>query len=122
MPSWVFLELVPFGTLVDFIRFCGARWDDKDFEQSHYDLKKVKSVRNCAAHGSCIINTFAEGANSRRTTSRKTLEAVAKRRGFFNAVEGAGDLLPKTGPDATAAAAINFIRSLTKSLGLLDLR
>ncbi|WP_220270573.1 hypothetical protein, partial [Eggerthella lenta] len=41
-------------------------------------------------------------------------------RGFFNAVEGAGDLLPKTGPDATAAAAINFIRSLTKSLGLLD--
>ena len=77
MPSWVFLELVPFGTLVDFIRFCGARWDDKDFEQSHYDLKKVKSVRNCAAHGSCIINTFAEGANSRRTTSRKTLEAVA---------------------------------------------
>lgn len=165
MPSWVFLELVPFGTLVDFIRFCGARWDDKDFEQSHYDLKKVKSVRNCAAHGSCIINTFAEGANSRRTTSRKTLEAVAKLglskptrqkwlrnaaaqeiaitlvryaqdvpscsarkrdaeklRGFFNAVEGAGDLLPKTGPDATAAAAINFIRSLTKSLGLLDLR
>ena len=165
MPSWVFLELVPFGTLVDFIRFCGARWDDKDFEQSHYDLKKVKSVRNCAAHGSCIINTFAEGANSRRTTSKKTLEAVAKLglskptrqkwlrnaaaqeiaitlvryaqdvpscsarkrdaeklRGFFNAVEGAGDLLPKTGPDATAAAAINFIRSLTKSLGLLDLR
>lgn len=45
-----------------------------------------------------------------------------KLRGFFNAVEGAGDLLPKTGPDATAAAAINFIRSLTKSLGLLDLR
>ena len=40
MPSWVFLELVPFGTLVDFIRFCGARWDDKDFEQSHYDLRR----------------------------------------------------------------------------------
>jgi len=41
MPSWVFLELVPFGTLVDFIRFCGVRWGDKGLEQSHYDLKKV---------------------------------------------------------------------------------
>lgn len=162
MPSWVFLELVPFGTLVDFIRFCGTRWGDKGLEQSHYDLKKVKSVRNCAAHGSCIINLFAEGANSERTTSRGTLEAVAKLglskptrqkwlrnaatqeiavtlvryaqdipegsarkrdeerlKGFFDAVDAAGNLIPKQGPDATAFAAINFIRSLTVSLGLL---
>ena len=162
MPSWVFLELVPFGTLVDFIRFCGVRWGDKGLEQSHYDLKKVKSVRNCAAHGSCIINLFAEGANSERTTSRGTLEAVAKLglskptrqkwlrnaatqeiavtlvryaqdipegsarkrdeerlKGFFDAVDAAGNLIPKQGPDATAFAAINFIRSLTVSLRLL---
>lgn len=163
MPSWVFLELVPFSALIDFIRFCGVRWNDKGLEQSHYDLKKVKSVRNCTAHGSCIINTFADGANARHTTSKDTLEAVAKLelsratkrkwmrnasvqeiavtlvryativpncsakkrdierlRGFFDEVEAAGDLLPRTGPDATAAAAISFIRFLTESLHLLD--
>ena len=162
MPSWVFLELVPFGTLVDFTRFCGARWGNKGLEQSHYDLKKVKSVRNCAAHGSCIINLFAEGTNSERTTSRGTLEAVAKLglskptrqkwlrnaatqeiavtlvryaqdvpegptrkrdeeklKGFFDAVDAAGNLIPKQGPDAMAFAAISFIKSLTANLGLL---
>lgn len=163
MPSWVFLELVPFGALIDFIRFCGVRWGDKNLERSHYDLKKVKSVRNCTAHGSCIINTFAYGANTRHTSSRDTLNAVAKLglskptrqkwlrnaatqeiaitlvryaatvpdcpakerdierlRGFFAEVDKAGNLLPRIGPDATASAAIGFIRSLTKSLGLLD--
>lgn len=163
MPSWVFLELVSFGALIDFIRFCGVRWNDKHLEQSHYDLKKVKSVRNCTAHSSCIINTFAEGVNSQRTTSRETLEIVAdlrlskptrrkwlrntatqeiaitlvryvrdvpdcparerdtrKLEEFFNKVKEADELLPKTGPDATATAAISFIRSLTKSLRLID--
>ena len=163
MPSWVFLELVPFGALIDFIRFCGVRWKDKDLEQSHYDLKKVKSVRNCTAHGSCIVNTFADGANTRHTSSSDTLDAVRKLglskptrqkwlrnaatqeitialvryaatvpdcpskerdteklRAFFAEADKAGDLLPKTGPDATANAAIDFIKSLTKSLGLLD--
>ncbi len=163
MPSWVFLELVPFGTLIDFIRYCGERWGNKALEQSHYDLKKVKSVRNCSAHGSCIINTFAEGENSRCTTSRGTLEAVSRlglskptrqkwlrnaatqeiaitlvryaqdvpscparerdtRRlsEFFDEADAAGDLLPRTGPDATATAAINFLKSLTISLGLID--
>ena len=37
-------------------------------------------------------------------------------KGFFDA---AGDLIPKQGPDATAFAAINFMKSLTASLGLL---
>lgn len=162
IPSWVFLELVPFGTLVDFIRFCGLRWGDRALARSHYDLKKVKSVRNCTAHGSCIINTFADGANARHTTSTDTLGAVAKLglskptrqkwlrnaatqeiaialvryaamvpdcpakkrdlkrlADFFNEVDRAGDLIPKTGPDATAWAAIEFMRSLTKSLGLV---
>ena len=60
MPAWAFLELTSFGTLIDFVRFCARRWGDRRFEASHYDLKRVKSVRNCAAHGSCLINCFAE--------------------------------------------------------------
>ncbi len=56
MPVWAFLELTSFGTLIDFVRFCARRWGDRRLEASHYDLKRVKSVRNCAAHGSCLIN------------------------------------------------------------------
>ena len=51
MPAWAFLELTSFGTLIDFVRFCARRWGDRRLEASHYDLKRVKSVRNCAAHG-----------------------------------------------------------------------
>lgn len=162
MPVWAFLELTSFGTLVDFVRFCGNRWGDKSLVRAHYDLKKVKSVRNCAAHGSCIINVFAEGENSRHTTSVDTLDAVARvslskatrkkwmrnaaaqeiaitlvryskdvrdaesrekaerwLKGFFDEVRQDADLLPQTGPDATSAAAFNFMEALTKSLGLI---
>lgn len=162
MPVWAFLELTSFGTLADFVRFCGNRWGDKSLVRAHYDLKKVKSVRNCAAHGSCIINVFAEGENSRHTTSVDTLDAVARvslskatrkkwmrnaaaqeivitlvryskdvrdaeskekaerwLKGFFDEVRQDADLLPQTGPDATSAAALNFMEALTKSLGLI---
>lgn len=162
MPVWAFLELTSFGTLADFVRFCGNRWGDKSLVRAHYDLKKVKSVRNCAAHGSCIINVFAEGENSRHTTSVDTLDAVARvslskatrkkwmrnaaaqeiaitlvryskdvrdaeskekaerwLKGFFDEVRQDADLLPQTGPDATSAAAFNFMEALTKSLGLI---
>lgn len=162
MPVWAFLELTSFGTLADFVRFCGNRWGDKSLVRAHYDLKKVKSVRNCAAHGSCIINVFAEGENSRHTTSVDTLDAVARvslskatrkkwmrnsatqeiaitlvryskdvrdaeskekaerwLEGFFDEVRQDADLLPQTGPDATSAAAFNFMEALTKSLGLI---
>lgn len=162
MPTWAFLELTSFGTLTDFVRFCGERWDDKTLTRTHYDLKKVKSVRNCTAHGSCIINSFAEGENSKHTTSVDTLSAVAASglskttrkkwmrnaatqeiavtlvrysrdvpeghskdraekwlRGFFDEVKEANALLPQAGPDATAAAALHFIESLTRSLELI---
>ena len=162
MPVWAFLELTSFGTLADFVRFCGNRWGVKSLVRAHYDLKKVKSVRNCAAHGSCIINVFAEGENSRHTTSVDTLDAVARvslskatrkkwmrnsatqeiaitlvryskdvrdaeskekaerwLEGFFDEVRQDADLLPQTGPDATSAAAFNFMEALTKSLGLI---
>ena len=69
MPAWAFLELTSFGTLIDFVRFCARRWGDRRLEASHYDLKRVKSVRNCAAHGSCLINCFAERGAARGSAS-----------------------------------------------------
>lgn len=54
-------------------------------------------------------------------TVRSTVqeEDEERLRGFLDAIDAAGDLIPKQGPDATAFAAINFMKSLTASLGLL---
>lgn len=99
MPAWAFLELTSFGTLIDFVRFCARRWGDRRLEASHYDLKRVKSVRNCAAHGSCLINCFAE---------------------MFARADGETEALPDKGPDAAARSALEFLRRLTESLGLVE--
>lgn len=77
LPVWVFLEMISFGTLVDFTLFCGKRWNDKPLTNSHYDMKKVKSVRNCASHGSCIINSFADAPTRILNISPDVLSAVA---------------------------------------------
>ncbi len=163
LPAWVFLEMISFGTLVDFTLFCGKRWDDKSLTDSHYDLKKVKSVRNCASHGSCMINSFADGPTQIRNISSEVLSAVAASgspkntrqkwmrnaavreiaitlvrysiivpegksrerakvalRAFFDEVDATYGMLPRTGHGSTAIAALNFLKGLTKSLGLLD--
>lgn len=160
--AWAFLKVASFGSLVDFMRFCGRRWDDERLGGSHYNMKRVKSVRNCAAHGSCIINSFAEVDNAERPASREVHEAAAKTgaskatrrkwlhnsavqeiattlvvyadvvpegkmrqngiarlKSFFDEADEVADLLPSKGPDAKATAAISFVKSLTKSLGLL---
>ena len=76
MPVWAFLELTSFGTLIDFVRFCAERWGDKTLFASHYDLKGVKSVRNCATHGSCMINSFADQKSSRIRIAKSVARAA----------------------------------------------
>ena len=66
MPAWVFLELVTFGTFVDFYLFCAKRWGDSQMKDEHYLLRQAKSARNAAAHSSNIINGFV----GQRTTVR----------------------------------------------------
>ena len=77
MPTWTFLELTSFGTLIDFVKFCAARWGNKHLEATHYDLKRVKSVRNCAAHGSCLLNCFAVRGGARGSASNNVSRRVA---------------------------------------------
>ncbi len=78
MPAWTFLELTSFGTLIDFVQFCGKRWDDRVLKSSHYDYKRVKSIRNSCAHGSCLINSFTSKVTMRRSASQRVLEAVSQ--------------------------------------------
>ncbi|MEG1840002.1 MAG: Abi family protein [Raoultibacter sp.] len=58
MPLWAFLEIVSFGTFVDFYRFCADRWQRRDLTDEHYHLKYVKAIRNASAHGSCILDAL----------------------------------------------------------------
>lgn len=58
MPAWVLMEVVPFGTQLAFMLFCAERWGDKELADRHFELTRVKSIRNCCSHLSCIINGF----------------------------------------------------------------
>ena len=149
MPAWAFLELTSFGTLIDFVRFCARRWGDRRLEASHYDLKRVKSVRNCAAHGSCLINCFAErvaAVGIPKATRRKWMgntamqevatvlvahsglvpegssrsRAASELAEMFARADGETEALPDKGPDAAARSALEFLRRLTESLGLVE--
>ncbi|NLH91850.1 MAG: Abi family protein [Atopobium sp.] len=77
LPAWAFFELTSFGTLIDFVRYCSSRWDDRRLRSAHYDLKGVKSVRNCAAHGSCISNSFSERGASKASVTSSVVRAVS---------------------------------------------
>ena len=163
MPIWAFFELTSFGTLIDFVHFCARRWSDRCLETAHYDLKRVKSVRNCAAHGSCLINCFAERNTARGSASNGVSQTVAaagipkatRRKWMGNTAmqevatvlivyanlvpKGASrsraaselaevfiraddgtETLPSRGPDAAAHSALEFLRRLTESLGLVE--
>lgn len=76
MPVWALLEVVSFGTFVNFCRFCARRWDDSELEDLFFMLLKAKSIRNAASHGACIINGFADNDGSRKKTPRAVRNAL----------------------------------------------
>ena len=76
MPVWVFLEVVSFGTLVDFCSFCSGRWGDKELLDLHYMMKKAKSIRNAASHGACIMNGFGDVDGKASSTPRTVRNAL----------------------------------------------
>jgi abortive infection bacteriophage resistance protein len=60
-PIWVFLEIISFGRLVDFFKFCASRFNDKKMREQYYDLLDVKELRNSCAHSNCILNNLQHG-------------------------------------------------------------
>lgn len=80
MPVWAFFEIISFGTFIDFCRFCSDRWNETQLKDTHYALKKIKSIRNAAAHGACIINGFAENDGGANKTPNLVRIALGKTR------------------------------------------
>lgn len=74
LPIWVFLELVSFGRLVDFYRYCGNRFNDDKMIKQYYLLKTCKDLRNATAHSSCLINDLNLGSSKHQTSFLVTRE------------------------------------------------
>ncbi|NHM16303.1 hypothetical protein GMI69_06475 [Eggerthellaceae bacterium zg-887] len=55
LPLSAFMEVVPFGTIVGLIRYCGTRSDDKELIADYFVLRSVQALRNACAHNSCIL-------------------------------------------------------------------
>ncbi|MBO4579820.1 MAG: Abi family protein [Clostridiales bacterium] len=61
IPIWVLVELIPFGRLISFYKFCGIRFGDQNMVNMYYMLLSCRQVRNACAHSSCIINELHSG-------------------------------------------------------------
>lgn len=55
-PVWAFLEIISFGTFIDFYRFSGSHLMDKEISDKYYLLRTIKDLRNAAAHSNCLIH------------------------------------------------------------------
>ena len=77
LPIQAFVEVVSFGTFIGLVKFCAERWDDDGLLDSHYMLKKTKSVRNGTAHLHLILND-ANGESRPRERIRPVVsQAIA---------------------------------------------
>lgn len=71
-PVWALLEVIPFGRLVSFYKFCAMRYNDQAIMDSHYLLLTCKEIRNAAAHSNCILNDLRSGHTAHRTNNSVT--------------------------------------------------
>ena len=84
-PIWVFLELIQFGRLTYFYKFCAQRYQDKAMENRYHMLQMCRDIRNAAAHNNCIINNLRPGSTPYSTTY-PVLHELAKIKGLSKLV------------------------------------
>lgn len=159
LPLWAFVEVMPFGTIVGLIRYCGERAEDGRMIADYFVLRSIKTLRNACAHNSCILLDLQSQSGSERiapheVTRALTVLGVSKRsrqrwlqtiptaqiasllylysemvpaggtrarriaslKQYLDDVENSSMLLA----DNPAKAALTFIKSLTRTLNLID--
>ncbi len=55
-PVWAYIEILPFGRLLDLYKFYFSKYLDKNEIDFYYVLTDVRQLRNAVAHNNCIIN------------------------------------------------------------------
>ncbi|MCI5539609.1 Abi family protein [Campylobacter lanienae] len=68
MPIWVLVEILDFGELISFYKFYQKSYDI-DNKVSDFNLYTIKSLRNIAAHNSCVLHTLTMHPTKRRTST-----------------------------------------------------
>lgn len=71
-PIWAFLEIIPFGRLVSFYKFCAERFNIKTMVNNYYILLTCKEIRNACAHNSCILNELSSNTTKHKTNNSVT--------------------------------------------------
>ena len=92
-PIWAFLEIIPFGRLVSFYKFCADRFSNKPMLDNYYLLLTCKEIRNACAHNSCILNELSTNTSKHKTnflvtqelSSIPTLSPTTRKRKMSNA-------------------------------------
>lgn len=75
-PVWAFLEIISFGKLVGFYRYCANRFSDKEMKDDYYRLLTCKKIRNGAAHSNCILNDLRPHTAEHHTNKEITKELI----------------------------------------------
>jgi hypothetical protein len=69
-PVWAFVEIIPFGSFINFLRFCADYFNENSFKNDFFLLKDVKRIRNVAAHNNCLIYNLKPNTTKYRTNNR----------------------------------------------------
>lgn len=67
MPVWAFIEIISFGTFIDFYQFCSQKFPLHIAPNLYYLLLSTKKIRNATAHNNCIINDLRSSKNNKKT-------------------------------------------------------
>lgn len=66
-PVWAFVEIIPFGSFISFLKYCGEYFNEKEFIDNFYLLKDVKRLRNATAHNNCLIHNLLPNTANHKT-------------------------------------------------------
>lgn len=78
LPVWVFLELISFGRLINFYKFCAERFKENKMKNEVYMLLSCKEIRNAAAHSQCILNDLKLKTKNRHNPDRTMMKEIYK--------------------------------------------
>lgn len=74
-PVWVFVEIIPFGSLIHFYGYCSDQLKQKEMKNDFFLLLAIKELRNAAAHSNCILNDMIS-KDSEHNTNYDVINAL----------------------------------------------
>lgn len=75
-PIWAFVEIIPFGRLVSFYKFCAERFSENNMKNDYFRLLTCKEIRNASAHSNCILNDLRARTAKHSTNADVTKELM----------------------------------------------